>query len=215
MLACRPYLRELDMGKKDPRVDAYIEKSADFARPILKHLRALVHLACPDVEETWKWSFPFFMYKGMLCHMAAFKAHCTFGFWHREVRESIGDGKSADAMGQLGRITKREDLPKDAVLKQYIKQAMALNEQGIKSPKASVEPKAPVKMPANMKAALQGNPKARANFEKFSPSQQREYIEWIAEAKREETAAKRIATMLEWVARGKSRNWKYETPRKK
>jgi uncharacterized protein YdeI (YjbR/CyaY-like superfamily) len=197
------------MGKKDPRVDAYIESAADFAKPILNHLRRLVHKVCPEVEETWKWSFPHFIYKGMFCHMAAFKKHCAFGFWHKSARDTIEDNKSGDAMGQLGKITSLADLPRDAVLTRYLKHAMKLNEAGIKSPIKRATPK-PLKIPDNVKAALQTNPLARANFKKLSPSHQREYVEWIAEAKREETVNKRLTTMLQWLAEGKSRNWKYE-----
>ena len=104
------------MGQKHPRINAYIDNVADFAKPILKHLRRLIHHTCPQVEETWNWSFPHFMYKGMFCSMAAFKNHCAFGFWHKSMRGFLDENKSADAMGQLGKITSLADLPKDAVL---------------------------------------------------------------------------------------------------
>jgi uncharacterized protein YdeI (YjbR/CyaY-like superfamily) len=197
------------VGKFDPRVDAYIAKSAAFARPILSHLRRLVHAACPSAEETIKWGFPHFMYQGMLCSMAAFKQHCAFGFWHKSMRAELADGEPTEAMGQLGRITAVADLPKSPILKRHIKQAMKLNEAGIKIPVVR-KPVKPIKVPADVMKALRSNKKALATFGGFSPSHRREYLEWIAEAKRAETRAKRIATMLEWLAEGKSRNWKYE-----
>src|SRR5215471_1274894 len=126
------------MAKLDPRVDACIAKSADFAKPILTHIRKLVHKACPEVEETIKWRFPTFMYKGMLCGMAAFKNHCTFGFWKHELI-IVNNGRpveSAGGMGQFGRITTLADLPKDELLLRYIKKAMRLNEDGIKVKRA-------------------------------------------------------------------------------
>ena len=197
------------MGKSDPRVDAYIAKSPAFARPILNHLRRLVHAACPAVEETIKWGFPHFMYEGMLCSMAAFKQHCAFGFWHKNMRAELTGGESTDAMGQLGRITALADLPKDAVLKRHIKQAMKLNAGGIKAPVVR-KPAKQIKVRADVMTALGGDKKALATFQGLSPSHRREYLDWIAEAKRAETRAKRMATMVEWLAEGKSRNWKYE-----
>ena len=196
------------MATTDPRVDAYIAKSAEFARPILKHLRAAVHAASPEIEETLKWSMPHFMYKGMLCGMAAFKQHCSFGFWKGKLVADL----SEEAMGQFGCITKVSDLPPKRALTAYVKKAMALNDAGVKSPTRvkSAKPKAAVKVPDDLVAALKRNKKARATFEGFSPSHRREYVEWITEAKREETRAKRLATTLEWLAAGKSRNWKYE-----
>jgi uncharacterized protein YdeI (YjbR/CyaY-like superfamily) len=197
------------VGKFDPRVDAYIAKSAAFARPILSHLRRLVHAACPSAEETIKWGFPHFMYQGMLCSMAAFKQHCAFGFWHKNMRTELTGGQSTEAMGQLGRITSVAGLPKAPVLKRHIKQAMELNEAGIKISVVR-KPFKPIKVPADVMKALRSNKKALATFGGFSPSHRREYLEWIAEAKRAEARAKRIATMLEWLVEGKSRNWKYE-----
>jgi len=195
------------MATTDPRVDAYIAKSAEFARPILKHLRAAVHAASPEIEETLKWSMPHFMYKGMLCGMAAFKQHCAFGFWKGKLIADLSD----EAMGQFGCITKVSDLPPKRALTAYVKKAMALNDAGVKSPTRikSAKAKAPMKVPDDLAAALKKNKKARATFEGFSPSHRREYVEWITEAKREETRAKRLATTLEWLAEGKSRNWKY------
>jgi uncharacterized protein YdeI (YjbR/CyaY-like superfamily) len=202
-------LRDDPMGTRDARVDAYIAKSADFAQPILAHLRELVHSVCPDVEETMKWSFPNFMYKGMLCNMASFKEHCAFGFWKGSLMVA-SDGRAEEGMGHLGRITKLSDLPSKKILTGYIKKAMELNDKGIKKA-APPKPKAPkqVVVPDYLEQALQANAAARATFERFSPSHKREYVEWITEAKTEATRIKRLQTALEWMAEGKPRNWKY------
>lgn len=200
------------MPTRDPRIDAYIAKSADFAKPILMHLRDVVHTACPDVEETMKWSFPHFMYEGILCSMASFKQHCAFGFW----KGSLIVGKNGDdverAMGQFGRITDVAELPSDRVLTGYVKQAMKLNETGVKSPtrQKPTTAKPALVVPAELTAALKKNKRAMAGFESFSPSQQREYADWISEAKGADTRQRRLATAVEWMAEGKTRNWKYE-----
>src|SRR4051812_14802244 len=164
------------MGTRDARVDAYIAKSADFARPILTHLREVVHAACPDVEETMKWSFPHFQYKGMLCSMAAFKEHCAFGFWKGALVVGKGDGEAEKGMGQFGRIAGLSDLPTKKVLTGYIKEAMRLNDEGVKSPSRSKpKPKTPreVVVPDDLARALKANKKAGATFEGFSPSHRR------------------------------------------
>lgn len=199
------------MGKKDPRIDAYIEKSAPFARPILQRLRKLVHAACPDVEESIKWGCPHFTWQGMLCHMAAFKAHCAFGFWKAKLMKTLGAAKKSDhAMGQYGPIASIDELPSDKVIVEQVKEAARLNSDGVKIPKPKRQSKPRLKIPAYFSAALKGNPKAFTTFQTFSPSHQREYVEWITEAKTEATRQKRLATTLEWLTEGKSRNWKYE-----
>ncbi|HEX8850387.1 MAG TPA: YdeI/OmpD-associated family protein [Gemmatimonadaceae bacterium] len=199
------------MGTRDPRIDAYIAKSADFAQPILEHIRDVVHAACPTVEETMKWSFPHFMYNGMLCSMAAFKQHCSLGFWKGALL--FDSARDREAMGQFGRITKIADLPPKKELMAYVKKAMKLNDEGAKVPrirKPGLSRRAvPTEPPADLVAALEKNAKARATFEGFPPSHRREYIEWITEAKREETRQKRLAQTIEWLAEGKQRNWKY------
>jgi uncharacterized protein YdeI (YjbR/CyaY-like superfamily) len=203
------------MGKKDPRVDAYIAKSADFAKPILRHLRRLVHSACPNVEETIKWGFPFFIHHGMLCSMAAFKQHCAFGFMRR-AKGALGDwraigGASDSAMGQFGRLENVSELPSEAILKRLISQAAQLNESGAKAPAAPrSKPKKKLTVAADLRGALKKHKRASAAFEGFSYTNKKEYIEWITEAKRPETRAKRLATTVEWLAEGKKRNWKYE-----
>lgn len=202
------------MAKKDPRVDAYIAKAQPFAQPILKHLRKLVHQACPQVEETIKWSFAAFDYKGIFCSMASFKQHCTFGFWKTALLhdpKGILDSKN-EAMGSLGRITSMDDLPSDKIIIGFIKQAMALNDKGVKLPPRKKTTVATVpKMPAFFKRALLANKKAAAQFEKFPPGQKKEYIVWLTEAKTEATREKRLETAIEWISEGKIRNWKYLT----
>lgn len=194
------------MGARDPRVDAYIEKSAAFARPVLTRLRTIIHATCPDVEETIKWGSPHFDYRGSLCGMSAFKAHCAFGFWKGSL---IVENPSDEAMGQLGRITSVKDLPSQRTLVAWIRQAMKLNEDGIKVPRPSREKRPEAKVPADLRKALAKSTKARAAFKGFSPSHRREYVEWIEEAKRPETRQRRIASAVEWMSEGKSRNWKY------
>jgi uncharacterized protein YdeI (YjbR/CyaY-like superfamily) len=193
------------MGKKDPRVDAYIAKSADFARPILRHIREIVHRGCPEVEETIKWGMPHFDYKGMLCGMAAFKEHCSLGFWKHKLVAPAKEG----GMGHFGRIVSLKDLPSDRVLVGYVREAARLNEAGVKVPRKTREPKKALATPADLAAALKKNAKARATFQGFSPSHRREYVEWIREAKTEETRRKRLGIAVEWMSEGKPRNWKY------
>ena len=200
------------MGKKDSRIDSYIAKSAPFAQPILKRLRKLVHAGCPGVEETMKWSFPHFLFGGgILCSMAAFKEHCTFGFWKGKLMKKLATTKKSEqGMGQYGRMTTFGDLPDDKTIMAQIQEAAQLNAAGIKVSRPKPKPKKPLRIPTYFNAALKGNPKAFTTFQNFSPSHQREYVDWITEAKTEATRQKRLATALAWLAEGKSRNWKYE-----
>ncbi|MES2331543.1 MAG: YdeI/OmpD-associated family protein [Bacteroidota bacterium] len=200
------------MPKIDPRVDAYIAKSADFAKPILIHVRKLVHEACPDCEETIKWSVPFFDYKGPFCSMAAFKAHCVFGFAKASLLpdpKGILSDKKDEAAGVMGRVTDVKDLPSDKTILSFLKAAKKLNDDGVKVPAKKPEPKKELPVPDYMMKALKKNKKAFFTFEEFSPSHKREYIEWITEAKAEETRQRRMETMIEWLVEGKSRHWKY------
>ena len=196
---------------KNPAVDAYIAKSAEFVRPILVRLRALMHKICPQIEETIKWGVPHFEYKGVVANMAAFKQHASFGFWKQKLMDDpAGFFPAADDSSMGGRkIRAMSDLPADAVLIRYIKAAIALNEQGVKLPPVR-KTKAPVKSPAELLAALRKSPKARATYEAFPPSKQREYVEWLTGAKQEATRLRRLATAIEWMAEGKSRHWKYQ-----
>ncbi|GIK16737.1 MAG: hypothetical protein BroJett003_17010 [Planctomycetota bacterium] len=193
----------------DPRIDAYIAKSADFAKPILTYLRQIVHEGCPNVTETLKWRMPAFEYKGLLGGMAAFKRHCTFGFWKHAL--VLGDETAADeAMGQFGRITKLSDLPSRRELLSYVRKAAKLNDDGVKIPRPPRGAARKLRTPPDLAAALRKNTTAAARFANFSPSHRNEYIEWITEAKAPETRRRRLATAIEWIAEGKGRNWKYE-----
>jgi uncharacterized protein YdeI (YjbR/CyaY-like superfamily) len=194
----------------DPRVDAYIARQADFARPILDHLRKAIHAACSAAEETLKWGMPTFMYKGeQLASMAAFKAHATFGFWKGSLITG-GTGRERDAMGQFGRITGVADLPDQATLRGLIAKAMELNEQGIKAPRSVREAKPALPVPDDLTAALSARKAAGRAFAGFSFSARREYIEWITSAKQPATRQRRLEQAIEWIAEGKKRNWKYE-----
>lgn len=219
------------MSQTDPRIDAYIARAAPFAQPILEHLRAVVHAACPQVEETIKWGMPSFVYGGkILCGMGAFKQHATFGFWQGASVVGASPERSREAMGQFGRLTKVGDLPGKRELSKLLKQAMALiDARGKKTagkpatnktpasrtatsdmPASKTRaPKPPVVIPDDLAAAFKKNAKARATYAAFPVSQQREYVEWIESAKREQTRSGRVAQAVEWMAEGKIRNWKY------
>ena len=199
------------MAGKDPRIDAYIQKAAPFAQPILKHLRKLVHAACPDVQEAMKWNTPSFEYEGILCGMAAFKSYVTFGFWKAAILAGQGFTEvGSSPMGGLGRMASLDDLPSDPRLEEIIKAAVALNEQRIAVKRPKSAPKPPVKPPAWFLAAIKKNRRALTAYDAFSPSHKREYVEWVTEAKTDATRDRRVAQAIEWMAEGKSRNWKYE-----
>ncbi|TAH43895.1 MAG: hypothetical protein EYC69_01420 [Bacteroidetes bacterium] len=201
------------MKNTDIRVDAYIKRSAPFAIGILNHLRKQVHKACPGVTETIKWGFPHFEYEGMLCFMAGFKSHCTFGFWRGDLLKGLRDkaNKTGEkGMGQFGRIRTIKDLPSDAILNKWIVEAAKLNEKG----KSTVLKKIAVKkktlsVPAYFTKAINTTKLSATNFKKLTPSQQNEYVEWITEAKTEATRLSRMKSMIAWIKEGKPRNWKY------
>ncbi len=196
------------MAERDPRVDAYIERAAPFAKPILLHLRAIVHATCPQVEESIKWSCPHFVYRGaILCSMAAFKRHCAFGF---RLHDQVVGRSRHDGMGDFGRIVSVEGLPPKRTLAAYIKRAMALNEAGAKMTRSKVQ-KPPPKTPADLDARLarRKHALARKTWEGFTDAMRREYVDWIADAKTAVTRQKRLATTLEWLGEGKQRNWRY------
>ena len=195
------------MPKTDPRVDAYIAKAAPFAQPILTRLRELVHRAEPEIEETIKWGAPFFVLDGIVCQMAAFKAHCAFGFWRGGRPEPTG--KEGDAMGQFGRLTKVGEIPPVAQVLRMVRAAAASNRSGEKAPAKPRTARPAIAMPKEFRAAMGKSVQAKATYEAFSPSQHREYLEGITEAKTEATRDKRIATAVEWLAEGKTRMWKY------
>ena len=201
------------MEKYSPKIDAYIEKSQDFAKPILHYIREIVHEFCPDAEETMKWSFPHFIYKGKnLCAMASFKQHCTFGFWlEKEMKsmQEITQDIEKNSMFSLGKIAQIGDLPSKPQLKKAIKEAMELTDMGVTMKKAAPS-KTEMEIPDDFQNALNAQPKAKEIFEKASPSFRKEYIAWVSEAKTEATRNKRLEQSLEWIAEGKSRNWKYQ-----
>ena len=201
------------MSTTDPRIDAYIENAQSFAKPILIHLREIIHETCPEVEETWKWSFPHFMYKGkILCAFTAFKQHCGFGFWLEREMETITELTKDDertGMFTLGKIRSIEDLPSKVLLKAAIKEAMDLTDMGVTLKKAVPEKKE-TEVPEYFSDSLNENPAAKKVFDNASPSFRKEYIIWITDAKTEATRNKRIEQALEWISEGKGRNWKYE-----
>jgi uncharacterized protein YdeI (YjbR/CyaY-like superfamily) len=208
------YPKTASMPTYDPRVDAYIEKAPAYAKPILEHLRELVHKACPGVEETIKWRVPFFDYEGSpLFVIAAFKQHCKFGFWKASLlKDPKGLLKVYDkaGMGHLDHITSLKNLPSDKILLAYMKEAIQFNEEGVKlPPRAKSAPKKELPVPALLASALKKNKTAQIVFDGFPASHRKEYIQWIIEAKTEETQQKRVKTTIEWVAEGKQRNWKY------
>ena len=203
------------MGQRDERVDAYIAKSPDYAKPILIHIREFVHRVAPEVNEMIKWGFPFFDYKGPVCHMAAFKQHCAFGFWKVKLLDNTNgylkvDGEESSA-GSVGHIRSISDLPPEDALIDFIHQAIAINEKGVKVEKKAAPPKAEISMPADFDILLKSNTTAYFHYDKFSSSKKREYLEWFADAKSEATRQKRIEQALEWIAEGKSRHWKYQS----
>ena len=201
------------MEKHNPKVDEYIEKSQDFAKPILHYIREILHEFCPDAEETIKWKFPTFMYKDkILCSMVSFKQYCSMGFWlHDEMQtiKNLETGVEKTNMFSLGKITKLEDLPSKPQLKKIILEAMELTDMGVKL-KKSPPSRSAIEVPEYFKNALNQNKKALEVFEKASPSFRKEYINWIVDAKTEATRNKRMEQALEWIVEGKGRNWKYE-----
>ncbi len=192
----------------DPRIDAYIAASPAFAQPILAHIRAVIHAACPEVEETMKWSRPHFQYHGMLCQMSAFKEHCALGFW--KGRLLFPDSPEPDGMGHFGRICSLADLPPEKTLGDIVRQAMKLNDEGVKAPVRAKPRARDLVVPDCLLAALAANGAAQATFDKGSTSFKRGYVDWIADAKTEATRLRRMEQAIAWLAEGKARNWKYE-----
>ncbi len=196
------------MGKRTKAVDTYIAKSKPFAQPILEHIREIVHSVSPDIEESIKWSFPHFDYKGTICSMAAFKEHSAFGFWKGSIMkdpDKVINPVGKTAMGSLGRITSVKDLPSKKILVKYIKEAIELNENGVVVPKKAPAKKDEISTPEDFANAL-AKKKAKKVYDAFSPSHKKEYIGWFIEAKREETRKSRIDQAIEWIAEGKGKN---------
>lgn len=199
------------MSTPDPRIDTYINKSAPFAQPIMRHIRRLVHKACPEVEETIKWGFPHFDYKGVMISMASFKEHCTLNFWKAGLIDGIAQQSEEDsAMGQFGRITSISDLPGDEILLGYMREAKRLNDENIKLPqKPKDQTVKELIVPECLVEALKENPLAGETWDKFAFSHRKEYVNWITEARTDATRDKRLATAIEWLAEGKTQTWKY------
>jgi hypothetical protein len=195
-------------------VTAYIDRAPEYARPILKRLRELIHKGAPEVEERIKWGVPSFEYKGLLAGMAAFKNHVAFGFWKAELlSDPAGRFRNRKASGfNWGKITSLEDLPPDHVIMDYARRALLLNKEGVKLPRARTGRRSPdeLEVPSYFLAAVRKNPRAWETWRGFSYSHRKEYLEWVTEAKREETRERRLAKTVEWLAQGKGRNWKYE-----
>ena len=194
------------MPTRDSRVDAYIKNAQPFARPILEHLRKIVHAGCPDCKETIKWRMPFFEHDGPICFMSAFKQHAAFGFW----RGKLIFGKETEgAMGHFGRLMSISDLPNESKLIAHVRKAAKLNERGIKRSRRRGGVNRQLAVPPDLKSAMAKNAKARKTFEDFSYSHKKEYVEWITGAKRDETRKKRLKTTIQWLAQGKPQNWCY------
>lgn len=197
---------------KDKRTDAYIAKAPQYAQPILIHLRKLVHEACPEIVETIKWGMPAYEYKGIVCSMAAFKAHCSFGFWKAALMMDSGEllKNQNNAMGHFDKITSLKDLPADKKIIALIKEAVDLNERGIKLPaKEKAAETIEIATPDYFLKELKKNKKALEVFQAFAPSHRKEYNRWIMDAKTDATKNKRMAQSIEWIENGKGRNWKY------
>ena len=200
------------MGKRDRRVDAYIAKSQEFAKPILTYLRDVIHEGCPDVVETMKWSSPTFEHYGIMVGFQAFRQHCVLGFWKSPLLALNGKPLSKELVsgaGQFGKLTSVRDLPSRSKLVKLVRDAAKLNESGVSVPRRPRSVPTPVKVPADLSKALHTNARAKTTFESFSLSHKREYVEWIAEAKTPETRRRRLDTTIGWLSEGKSRNWKY------
>jgi uncharacterized protein YdeI (YjbR/CyaY-like superfamily) len=203
------------MGKRSPRVDEYIAKAADFAKPILEHVRELVHKGCPEVEETIKWGMPSFEYKGPFFGIASFKEHCSIGFWKFKLLKDPSHylsprfNQGGEAMGNFGKLKSLKDLPPNKVLLDFIRQAKKLNDEGVRLPPRTKKANKPLVVPTYFSTALKANKNALATFNAFSPSNKREYVMWVTEAKTETTREKRLKTALKWMVQGKIRNWKY------
>lgn len=197
------------MGNRSKEIDAYVKKSPDWAQPILVYIRDVVHETCPDVEEAMKWSSPTFIHHGIMCGMVAFKNYAALHFWKNELVVPGTKDAAGGPTRQLGKLTTVDDLPPKKILQGYIMKAMQLNEQGVKTPKAPAKKKKALAMPDYFAAAIKKNKKALAVYEQFSPSHQREYIEWVVDAKGDDTRERRVKQAVEWMAEGKSRNWKY------
>ena len=185
---------------RNPKVDAYIDKQQDFAKPILKHVRKLAHEALPRAEEALKWGVPYFTVNGKnAVGMAAFKKHASVMVCSTE---TAGGG-----MGNFGKLTDVSQLPGDEELIRQFRESA----EAVQSPETSQPKTKPVlAMPDDLASAIADTPSAQEVFDGFTDAQRRDYIEWVMSAKRQPTREKRVATAAEWIGEGKKRNWKYE-----
>ncbi|MBX3659873.1 MAG: YdeI/OmpD-associated family protein [Ramlibacter sp.] len=204
----------MKVAQRSPKVDEYLANSAEFARPILEHLRKILHAHCPELVEEIKWGIPHFDYKGeMMCMFAAYKSHCSFTFWKQSIMTDARLKKNPDlpaAKRFMGKLTSVSDLPPEAELVALLRQAMTLNEQGVKLSPRKPAPLTEIEIPGYFAERLADNSNARAIFESKSDSFRKEYVVWITDAKTESTRNKRIEESLAWIAEGKSRFWKYQ-----
>ena len=197
------------MKNTDPRVDTYIKNAQPFARPVLIHIRELMHIGCPDLIETIKWGMPHFEYHGVIASMGAFKTHAVFGFWKQDLIPGMNQYvKEKEAMGSWGRITSLDGIPPDTDIIEFVKVAARLNVEGIKSPRRTPKPVV-LNMPQDFMKEIRAHKKALETYENFSPSNKRDYADWINEAKSDETRMKRMETAIQWMEEGKPRMWKY------
>ena len=194
-----------------PEIDSYIENAPEYAVPILEEIRSIFHEADDRMEEAVKWNAPHFVLEGIVGSMAAFRNHVRLIFWHGQLMEDpenlLSPVGSKTDMGSMD-VKTIDDLPSRGTLVQYVREAVTLNVEGV-STRRERSAAAPPELPEDLQQALEGSPEALASYDGFSPSEQREYTEWITEAKREETRTRRVATAVEWMAEGKPRNWKY------
>jgi hypothetical protein len=202
------------MGTRDRRVDAYIARLPDFSREICTRFRSIVHECAPEIDEDIKWGHPSFMHKGIVCGMAAFKAHVVIHFWKTALLTGSHARRATDdkTLERLARVTSASELPPKTAIAGFLKAAVKLNDGAVKAPsptKAARKTRAPLRTPPIFSKALERNAKAKATYDGFSASHRREYVEWITEAKSSETRDRRIEQALGWLAEGKPRNWKY------
>jgi uncharacterized protein YdeI (YjbR/CyaY-like superfamily) len=202
------------MTQFDLKVDEYFAKAEDFAKPVLQHWRQLIHDTCPDVVEAIKWGFPHFDYKGdFMFVIASYKNHCSFSFIKAELMSdvSLKESKVLKPVQRfLGKVTSLADLPPDDEFIKLLKEAMVLNEKGIKVVAPKSDKTKVFETPAYFLEKLATNAKAKEIFESKSDSFRKDYIIWITDAKTDATRQKRMDEALEWIAEGKGRFWKYE-----
>ncbi|MEO9802317.1 MAG: YdeI/OmpD-associated family protein [Reichenbachiella sp.] len=195
-----------DASKK---IDAYLTTVSSEHRPVLELIRKTVNAVDDRIQEDWKWRAPCFSLEGLVCWFVAFKSHVGLNFFKgaliEDIHNAFVESEDEDKGNRMIHF-KSIDEVKVKVIQDYVKQAVLLNEQGIKIdfPKRKT-----LETPDYLIEALNKNKKAKDVFESFTDAQRKDYIEWLVEAKREETRNKRMTQAIEWIAEGKTRNWKY------